>query len=156
MMKVDLKEVLRYAGAYNTKDEKTISDAKNVIERLGGKCVPGSVYAIYDLERNGEEIRLSGTDIVVRSKTANMFLCGAKKVVLIAATMTPYSDMILAEETAKSPYNGLLADALFTAEIEAYLDEREECLKSTYPNLTFLRRFSAGYGDFSIEYQKVF
>ena len=153
-MKIEVKEVLRYAGAYKSDNPKMVSDVKSVMERLDGKCQPSSVYAVFDLERNGGDILLRGTDIVLRGDTVNMFLNGAQKVFLIAATLSPYSDIVLAEETQKSPYFGLLADAYFTAEIEAYLDEKEEELKNAYPELSFSRRFSAGYGDFPICFQK--
>ena len=63
---------------------------------------------------------------------------------------------MLLREQSRSAADALILDAVLSAAVEAVCDEQEERLRGEFAerSLFLTDRFSPGYGDFSIEYQR--
>ena len=78
-------------------------------------------------------------------------LKNTKKVILFAATIGIGIDRLIAKYSKISPSKAVVLDAIGSERIEALCDEFCEDLKRKFGNLK--PRFSAGYGDLSVEKQ---
>ena len=79
-------------------------------------------------------------------------LVGCRRVILMAATVGAEADRVRMKAAVKSPVDQLIYDALGTEAIEEVCDMFCDDMKERYGELT--SRFSPGYGDFPLEYQK--
>ncbi|MCR5824869.1 MAG: hypothetical protein K6G60_10615 [Lachnospiraceae bacterium] len=79
-------------------------------------------------------------------------LAGCKKVILMAATVGAEADRERMKAAVKSPVEQLIYDAIGTEAIENVCDAFCEDMKKVYGELT--SRFSPGYGDLPLEFQK--
>ena len=79
-------------------------------------------------------------------------LAGCKRVILMAATVGAEADRERMKAAVISPVDQLICDALGTEAIEHVCDVFCEDLKKEYGGLT--SRFSPGYGDLPLDYQK--
>ncbi len=79
-------------------------------------------------------------------------LVGCKRVILMAATVGAEADRIRMRAAVKSPVDQLIYDALGTEAIEHICDTFCREMAEKYGKLT--SRFSPGYGDLPLDYQK--
>ncbi len=79
-------------------------------------------------------------------------IVGCKKVILMAATIGAEADRERMRAAVKSPVDQLIYDALGTEAIEHLCDIFCKDMEDKYGQLT--SRFSPGYGDLPLEYQK--
>ena len=79
-------------------------------------------------------------------------LVGCKRVILMAATIGAEADRVRMRAAVKSPVEQLIYDALGTEAIEHVCDTFCRDMEEKYGKLT--SRFSPGYGDLPLEYQK--
>ncbi len=79
-------------------------------------------------------------------------LIGCKRVIMMAATMGAEADRERMKAAVKSPVDQLIYDAIGTEAIENVCDTFCDEMKERYGELT--SRFSPGYGDLALEYQR--
>ncbi len=87
----------------------------------------------------------------VHSKNLYRNLQGCKEVFVLAVTTGIAVDRLLARLNITSQAEHFVTDGLSSAAIESFCDYVSDILSE---NLKCASRFSAGYGDFSIEFQK--
>ena len=87
----------------------------------------------------------------VRSENLYRNLQGCQEVFVLAVTTGIAVDRLLARLNITSQAEHFVTDGLSSAAIESFCDYVSDILSE---NLKCASRFSAGYGDFSIEYQK--
>ena len=87
----------------------------------------------------------------VKSKNLYKNLQGCKEVFVLAVTTGIAVDRLLARLNITSQAEHFITDGLSSAAIESFCDYVSDILSK---DLKCASRFSAGYGDFSIEYQK--
>ncbi|MCR5583815.1 MAG: hypothetical protein K6F63_00065 [Lachnospiraceae bacterium] len=88
----------------------------------------------------------------VESVDLKRHLVGCKKVLLMAATIGAEADRERMRAAVKSPVDQLIYDAVGTEAIENVCDTFCKDMEGRYGKLT--SRFSPGYGDLPLEYQK--
>lgn len=151
--KLDLSQILRYSG-------------------MGGGAVPDSVMALVDkltpsmlddmsfkacyLEA---PVTISGNYIdfeytSVESKNLSVLLDGCDKVILVAATAGIKADMIVKRAEVTSKAEALILNSIAIAGIEKYMAVLNSFFKEQYPEYELRPRFSPGYGDVPLEFQK--
>ena len=87
----------------------------------------------------------------VESKSLSIVLNGSKDVYLMAVTSGISIDKLIAKYSLLNPVASFYMDAIASAAIESYADYiNEEICK----NLNTTKRFSPGYADFPLEFQK--
>ena len=141
----DKKEILRYMGAKNSdeKTDKVINEAINLIE---GKLKPSVCYIILPYLGNGDFSCLK-----VKSESLVKNLKDCKRVILFGATIGNELDRLILKYGKLSPLTALALQAIGAERIEALCDMFIKDMKKDY---SLKPRFSPGYGDFSLEYQK--
>lgn len=150
---VSQKEVLRYSGCKNATDE--------VNELLDSVCkeAEGTVsfrvcYAEFPLKIEGSICDFSFARVESADLAKN--LAGCKSVVLFAATIGLGFDRLIAKYNKVSPAKAVILGALGAERIEALCDEfcKDLASEKQAQGLHLKPRFSPGYGDLPLEFQK--
>lgn len=90
----------------------------------------------------------------IESRNLYRHLQGCSEVILFAATIGIGADRLIAKYNRISPAKSVIIDALASSAIENWCDNAE--IMITSQDKLHCSRFSAGYGDFSLEYQRDF
>lgn len=146
----DTREALRYIGVTSTSpDDKLLSVVEDVNTEIVRAAKYAACYTSVDCVYRDGLIMLG--DLPVRSKdlVKNLSNCGAA--FIFAATSGAEIDRLISREMVKSSVRGLIADSLGSAAIEAFCDNLNRSLSD---NIKTRPRFSPGYGDFNISFQK--
>ena len=147
---INIKEALRYMGATDS-DERLSSLTKNISAELFKTCRPLACYTEAPVKMDGDLLNLG--IIKVKSTALAKNLAGCKRVIIFAATLGADFDRLLNLKQITSPSEALILDALGSSAIEGVCDEVEKVIKEKL-NCKMKPRFSPGYGDFSISFQK--
>lgn len=154
-MKADRAETLRYLGYRGQEmDEQTLKLLEAVLTELEQNSLPKSIYREYDCVVTKDTVSLGG--LVINSQKLAKNLRGCQKAVLLAATIGRAADLMIKRYSVTNLAGAAMVQAAGAACIESYVDEVEDSIRQEaetrglYPR----PRFSPGYGDFSLEYQK--
>lgn len=149
---INVDNVLRYMGMRPQAAERPLLDEIARAKRLFSSQVDGIVcYEVYPVDRiNDFEVVMGG--FCFRSASLAKHLEGCNKVIMMAATLGPEADRLRMRASAGSPLLELINDALGTEGIESVCDLFCNIKEQKYGELT--PRYSPGYGDLSLEYQK--
>lgn len=152
---LDKKEILRYLGAENsgTALDDMISRAENEIIHASR---PKHVYRLVDIEP-GENVVIAD-NAEIKSKDLARHLRGCRNGFLFACTLGPEVDSLVKRYSLTDLPMLPVAQAVASAYTEYCVDQAQKELE-TYAsgNGLYLRpRYSPGYGDFSLQYQRFF
>ncbi|NLC52444.1 MAG: methionine synthase [Firmicutes bacterium] len=156
-MEIPPEEVLRYLGY---RDQKLEPAMVRLIEECRAETKAlmrtGVVYRIYPLEKRGDRIWLPATTLRLKSKDLSRHLRNADRCVLLAATLGLTLDQKIAAYARLDLTRAIIMDACATAAIEALCDQVQEQLRTEVApdGYGVTCRYSPGYGDLSILYQK--
>ncbi len=160
--RVNIREIYRYLG-YGTKipDDSVDTMIQDVLTDLMNAVQPKNVYQIYTCSASESVVVLKGSQRTIafesRNLAANLAQCG--HVVLMAATLGLEADKLLQKYEILNMTKATITQACGAACIEAYCNILQEqiCAEaSTGGSIFYLRpRFSPGYGDLKLQYQKV-
>ena len=141
---VDRDAVLRYARGKHTDEIDAL--LLPIEEEAAGATDARLCYVEVPVTISGTTVDFS----VCRAESAALcdHLAGCPRAVLFAATVGAGADRMIARAGRSSPLRALLLDALFTERIEALCD----VFTSRYTEKH--RRFSPGYGDLPLAFQK--
>ena len=150
----NVKEALRYMGYSNKNlkaaDDTFMSSVYECKDELENILNPKACYS--EVEINVKDACVTGEFGCFKSKALAKNLKGCTKAVLFCATVGIQTDLIIKKYSVTSPSKSVICDALASSAVEVWCDAVEgevSCGRGTRP------RFSAGYGDFDISYQKV-
>lgn len=150
-----IDEVLRYMRAGKDPDFEIVLCAERAIDKIFGAAKARGCYVRCPLELLGEgKMRLGALEI--QSKSLEIRLSGCTEVFIFGVTVGSEVDRIIRLESAKSSLLGLSADAAGVGLVESACDELNAqidgiCAREGKMTKT---RFSVGYGDLSIDYQR--
>ncbi len=160
--RVNIREIYRYLG-YGTRipDDSVDAMIKEVLASLTSVIQPKNIYKIYTCSTSETVVVLQGEKRTLafesRNLAANLAQCG--RVILIAATLGLGADKLLQKYEILNMTKATITQACGAACIEAYCNILQEqiCAEvSTDDRMYYLRpRFSPGYGDLPLHYQKV-
>ncbi len=171
-MNVDKREIYRYLGYQGrVPDENVLREVDRCLEELREAVTPRFVYRQYPIERffgdnierpfldekpGAELLSIAGMKIQSRSLCRNLRDC--KSAYLMAATLGIGPDRLIARASVAKMSRAVILQAAAAAMIEAWCDEvNQKIIKEAEDQGLYCRpRFSPGYGDFSLEYQKDF
>lgn len=154
-VKVNRAEALRYLGYTNKVSTDSVTEnlidgcEKELMGAVSGRCC--YAYAPIDFPRENV-VDIGFGDVV--SKSLYTHLQGCNSVILFAATIGIGVDRLIAKYSRLSPAKSLVIDALASSAIEYWCDRAEQ--RITAREEKHCSRFSAGYGDFSLEHQRDF
>lgn len=162
-LEIDRNEVYRYLGAGQTAPSSVLGElAEECIGMIRNTARPARYFRIFPCAGNGEtEVRIGPLTVMSRALVRN--LDGCREVCLFGATLGAGVDRLIARAQAKGEMTRALAlQAAGAAMLEAFCDKTEEEIRRAAAAQSgrsaeevFLRpRFSPGYGDFGLEYQR--
>lgn len=141
---VDLSEVWRYAGV-KTPDAALSSLLEECLLEAESCLAPKVCYGEFPLTYEGDNLCFGFA--TVSSGDLKQALKGCKSVILFGATIGIGIDRLIAKHGSLSPTKALLFQALGAERIEALCD----CFCKDF---AAARRFSPGYGDLPLSFQK--
>ncbi|MDR0890373.1 MAG: Vitamin B12 dependent methionine synthase activation subunit [Oscillospiraceae bacterium] len=140
-------EILRYLGYRGRPADaavlEKIEEVKHALERV---IAPAHIAGTWDVQIEEDTVFLAGRTF--QSHALARHLCGCKQAVLLAATLGTGADTCIRQYTASAMEKAVIAQAVCAARIEQYCDSVTSELSYPTP------RFSPGYGDFSLQYQR--
>lgn len=140
---VSKKEILRYAGGGDERTEKLADDClSEILPCLSYKVCRAKVPV--KICKNTVDFGF----VSVRSENLAKNLDGCRNAVIFAATVGVAPDRFIAKYSALSPARALMFQAIGAERIEALCDT----VSSEYENS--VPRFSPGYGDLPLDFQK--
>lgn len=160
--RINRKEIYRYLGyGTNTPDDNVNAMIKEVLESLLDSISPRNIYKIFACSAAERIVVLKGENTTFafesRNLAANLAQC--RHVIMLAATLGLEADKLLQKYEILNMTKATITQACGAACIEAYCNILQEqiCAEVSKDNTAlYLRpRFSPGYGDLSLEYQKV-
>ena len=149
----DTKEVLRYAGVKDASDE-VVKLMQECIDEVDGRLKYKVCYAEYPIEFCDEDINLTFARISSDDLKKNLKDC--ESVVLFAATVGIELDRLIAKYVRISPSKALMLQAIGAERIEALCNMFNKEITSQMKMFGKYTkpRFSPGYGDLPLEFQK--
>lgn len=149
-IEISLKEVKLYLGYYSIKsiDESAEKLIKKCTNEFLNVAVFKACFAKVPVKiDNGVDLGFAKTESLSLQKN----LCGCESAYVFAATTGFEAHRLIERKKLVSPLEGLIADCIGSAAIESFCDK----INFSFEKADLLRpRFSPGYGDLSIEFQK--
>lgn len=155
-MEVNRRELYRYLGLGSRgPDERTGELAESCLEELSRVISPRSFTRSFPLTFLPDG-SMDFSCFTVKSKQLSKNLAGCGEVILFAASLGTGPDLLIRRYSRLEMSRAVVLQAASAAMIEAYCNEvNDEIRKEAERRGQYLRpRFSPGYGDFSLEYQK--
>ena len=153
---VDIKEnqILRYAGITGEEIPENVTE-------LIKKCLPDyersvdykACFLEVPVHIENETVSFDCFEIV--SHNLSTLLRGCDKAILVAATLGVKTDMLIKRAEVTSKAEALILNSIAIAGIEQYMAVLNGYFKNLYNGYELRPRYSPGYGDVALEYQKV-
>jgi len=154
-MEIPINEVMRYLGYRGAEPDERISGlVKELCAVFASGAEPKSVYGIWDCNVDSFSVTFNG--FTVNSENLARHLTGCRRAALLAATLGPGADTLIRRFSVRDMEKAAIAQAVCTVMIDSYCDELEKEIaqKPEFSGLFGTGRFSPGYGDFDIVWQK--
>ena len=160
----DFNELYRYAGFAREKlidsqiqDSQMEELAQTAAKEIAANMNCRSVYAKFPLEFLPDEVVcFAGKKIKSHNLTINLKNCHS--LYLFAATLGPNVDKLIQKQAKINPALSVMLQAAGAMYIERYCDLLQEELlaQEARENNLFRPRYSPGFGDVTLEVQKIF
>lgn len=155
-LEVNRREVYRYLGLHRHEpDERTERLVEEALAELEKAAAPRFFSRTFPLSvRPDGKLDFTCFQVESRDLSRNLKDCG--EVILFAATLGTGPDRLVRRYSRLEMSRAVVIQAAAAAMIEAWCDKKNgELTKEALNQGKFLRpRFSPGYGDFSLEYQR--
>ena len=154
---IDKNEILRYLGY---KGQKIKKDLDSIIDEQIKKCEeisrPKYVYKVYDIKKEDIGIKILDSNLFIYGKSIQKHLEKSDKCAIFAATLGVQIDNEIRVLQKVDLTSAIILDAASSALIEKICDKVEDEIlsiaKEEGRGINF--RFSPGFGDFSLDYQR--
>ena len=152
---IDRKEALIYLGYKGGVLPEDVEGELARCERLVLEAArPRACYGETDVVIDGATVTLGPLRVESRDLARN--LRGCDRAVCFAATLGAEADRLRRRSSVTSPARALVLDAMGSAGIETVCDGLCEHIRAVHPDRKLRPRFSPGYGDLSLEFQRPF
>ena len=150
---INQREILRYAGVGEPTDE-ILSLVNEVLAKIEGKLSYRVCYCEIPVKVDDGGVDFGFTYVKSNSLAKN--LLGCESAVLFAATLGLELDRTLHRLSATSPSKALILQAIGAERIEALCNAFNGEIKenTALEHCSTRPRFSPGYGDLGIEFQR--
>ncbi len=139
----------------NQPDEAVLRQIDACVAELLRASSMKTVNRVFELRHlSTKEIMLGELRIESEKLSKHLRNCG--KAILFAATLGTGADLLLRRWSVADMSKAVIMQASAAAVIEAYCDacQKELSVEAAKEGLYLRSRFSPGYGDFSLDYQK--
>ena len=154
---LDKSEVRRYSG-YKEKF-KIIEELEEkidvLIDEVKKKARVKYTYDVFDVKVDENKIEFSNVVFESKSLAKNLDTC--HKVIILAVTLGNEIDALIRRYSSLDSTSMVFVQAIAAEYLEKIIDEIEKDVVSSSNDKIYLKpRFSPGYGDLDISYQKDF
>ncbi len=149
-------EVYRYLGYRKEEPDAAIIEAvERCMEELQTLIRPRHTTCRLPLTECGKDV-ISFAHLTIPSKALSKNLNNCSEVVLFAATLGSEADHLISRSELVRITDAVICQAACAERIEAYCDEINETIRieAEREGFSCRPRFSPGYGDFPLSYQK--
>lgn len=156
--KINIEEVLKYLGHKGGNIQKEDIEEIYKISEIAIKIAqPKYCFMEFPIEILEDGVNVLGTTLFLKGNDIKNHLTNSKSCVLFAATLGLEIDKYL-RGNVYDIKNTLIFDCCASSLVESLCDEFEDILRKEKMSegLFLTSRFSCGYGDLSINYQKDF
>lgn len=153
---ISQKEVFRYLGYQNNVADKTTQNiAIECTTELLNCCRMNYTYKTFCCAVENGKVIIDNR-IIIESKNLSKNLADCKEVILFAATLGTQADRLIKKYSFLEISKAVVMQAAAAAVIEEYCDQCQKKIETELEkeNLFLRPRFSPGYGDFDLKYQK--
>lgn len=154
---VCLQEIWRFLGYYRVEpDERLRGMIDDCVREAVAAATPQGIYSVFPihplLEANGLDLGFAK----VTSKDLSRNLAECHHCILMAATIGPQVDRLIAKNSRLNPLKGYVLQAVGAMLIESYCDTLNDQLREDFSAVgcKLRPRFSPGYGDFALAHQQ--
>ena len=155
--KINREEALRYMmSSGKAPDDELITGLLDRCERELLKCIePKYSYRISEIEHiDGDKIYFSDIAEPAESRDLAELLSGCSRAVLMCATIGSGADTLIRRMQINDMAAAVVTDAFASAAAEQVCLAFDEMLKKKYPDKFITWRFSPGYGDLPLSFQR--
>lgn len=153
---ISREETLRYMGHKGEVPPalgQILDETENLIKE---KISPKYVYRAADTEIDGNTVKITGFPSIIESNSLAEHLKGCAKVIVMAVTLTAEADKLINRAEITDMAKAYTLDAMCSSAVETACDLAEsEIISELGVNYTTWR-YSAGYGDLKLTYQRDF
>ncbi len=147
---LDICEAMRYLGYRTDADDAVKAELLAAFETLKGEMSYNAVYTELPIKLQADSVDFG--IFKVSSHSLAKRLSGCSSAIIFAATLGLGADRIIKKYSATDPARALFLDAVANERIEALCDALCDNLRARCGETT--ARFSPGYGDLALEFQK--
>ena len=152
MMRIDVREALRYLGAARA-DDATRRQAEEIARELEAQVTPRFVFREFAVEIDAQGVRLPGAGLLLPGQMACTMLRSCPRAALLVCTLGAGFERLLRAAQARDMGRAVVLNACGSAYVEAGCDEAERQIAALHPDLYLSDRFSPGYGDLPLTVQ---
>lgn len=157
-LEISNEDVYRYLGILDGKiDVETKNDIDEAVKELKKYAKPKVEYKVFDIvkERNG--IQFIGTNMNLEGESINKLLDECDQCILMAVTLGHDVDVLLRKLQISKLEQAVVVDFCASSMVEELCNQAETIIRNKWENQKkyLTDRFSPGYGDLSIERQKL-
>ena len=157
-MEPGIGEICRYLGYRGAlPGEDILREIRLCKTQLAEAVTPRSVWEYYDIltPPDTDKVIVPGAGLEAESRALARNLAGCRRVCLMAATLGPGPDRLIARESVRQMSRAVILQAAAAAMIEAYCDLINGMIREEACAEGFLcrPRFSPGYGDLPLTAQ---
>lgn len=146
----NITEIKRYAKISNTSEfDKLINEC---IDEVKDKLTYKVCYDEFDVNVINNRIDFGVFD--VNSSNLSVNLAGSNKAIIFATTIGIEIDRLINKYLKIAPSKAIIFQAIGAERIETLANAFNNEIATMYPNFILKPRYSPGYGDFDIKYQK--
>ncbi|MGL4742253.1 MAG: methionine synthase [Sarcina sp.] len=156
---IDKNEVLRYLGYKGQDIDEQLDSLIDIsIEEVKSKVTPRFVYELYDLKRENGNLKIEGTNLILKGNDIASCLENCDKVILMAVTLGNEMEKLIRLVQRSNLTKAIILDSIATAYVEDVCDRIEKDIYDEYKvrNKSLSFRYSPGYGDLGLEIQRNF
>ncbi|MFD3158552.1 methionine synthase [Haloimpatiens sp. FM7330] len=156
-MEVNKSQVLRYLGYNNQAVDKKMEELiDNCMKEINIYSKSKYTYKIFNIQKVNDDIKLLGSNLVLRGKNIKCHLKDSSMCAVMAVTLGIMADNKIRCYEKFNLTKATILDACATAAVEKLCDEVQNKIRKEAERLGFgiTYRYSPGYGDFSITIQE--
>ena len=155
--KINKEEAYRYMGG---KIENISAVEQEMLDR-NEKAVLNAiniryVYKVFDLDEDNMIIKTGGSGVHLQGESIKEHLKNCDRVILLSCTLSEGVDLLIRKSSVESISDMFTVDALASAAVEDALHIIEDELIEKFEGFYLTWRFGVGYGDFPLDFQRVF
>lgn len=154
VIEVSRPEIWRYLGYRGTEPDETVKDLiEESLSELEKAAVPRQVSRRVSCTIDGDLLTLGG--ISVKSRSLAEHLSGCEEAFLFAATIGTGIDRLIRKYSRLQVSKAAVMQSAAAAMVESWCDSCQQELEQNLSEGIYLRpRYSPGYGDFPLSFQR--